>query len=135
MENTEKILSRLKRLREESMLSQDSVASGLGINRSTYARKERGIVPITTGEWVNLAIILNVEINEFFTAHDNAKGNDCSKISFLPQPPPKDEEKVILSLYRSLDTDEKADFISTIRLLLKRITRKKVRKTLEELRN
>lgn len=126
MINTNTILNKLKEVRESSHLSQDYVAEKLGINRTTFARKEQGYIPITTDEWVALSLILERDLSVFFCGTNT----DKIKENFRP---PIDEEKTLLTLYRSLDINEKKDLISSIRLLLKRITRKKVQKTLEEL--
>jgi len=124
MTETEKILLNLKTLREDRALSQECLALRLGVNRTTYARKEKGEIPITTDEWVILGQVLSTDVTSFF---------DSSKRVTPDFPPPIEEERVLLALYRSLDIEEKTDLISSIRLLLKRITRKKVKQTLEEL--
>ena len=125
MTSTSKILGKLKEARENSHLSQNFIASKLGINRTTFARKEQGDIPITTDEWVTLSSILEKDLSAFFDSTNSGETKENFKR-------PTDEEKSLLTLYRSLNINEKTDFISTIRLLLKRVTRKKVQKTLEE---
>lgn len=60
------ILDRLKALRKELALRQESLAARLGVDRSTYVRKERGAIPITTDEWLKLAKALDREPSYFF---------------------------------------------------------------------
>lgn len=71
MNNNEKqkfknILERLHTLRKKCNLRQEDVATRLGIARTTYVRKEKGIIPINTEEWIKLSKIFNVDIVCFF---------------------------------------------------------------------
>ncbi len=125
MITTPEILERLKCVREAAELSQNEVASELRLNRTTYARKEKGDIPITTDEWLALSKILKKDLLFFFL-------NNLSVRSGV-FPPPEREERTLLTLYRSLDAEEKRDLIHSIRLLLKRVNRKKVRQSLDSL--
>ncbi|MEE9614223.1 MAG: helix-turn-helix domain-containing protein [Thermodesulfobacteriota bacterium] len=129
MISTEEILRRLRNLREERFLRQESLAGQLGIDRSTYARKEGGDIPITTGEWLKLAEIMGADISYFFGPPP-------------PPPPPTTaaggnvdgtQGKLLLQLYNSLSPEERQDLVAGIHLLLKGIRKKKVREALERL--
>lgn len=78
--------TKLTSIRKSKMISQEEMATQLGMEQTTYSRKERGISPITQEEWKRFAKILDVsehEIkddpiptykNENFTLHDNSIG-------------------------------------------------------------
>ncbi|MBI5559816.1 MAG: helix-turn-helix transcriptional regulator [Deltaproteobacteria bacterium] len=120
MLSTKEILKRLRTLREERYLKQEDLARRLGIDRTTYIRKEKGMIPITTDEWLRLARVLEKDLSHFFLAD--------SRLSFRDAGGGK--EKALLELYRSLSVEEKEDLIACLRLLLKGVKRKKVRATL-----
>ncbi|MBI5345443.1 MAG: helix-turn-helix domain-containing protein [Deltaproteobacteria bacterium] len=123
MYNTKNVLGRLRALREEKDIRQEYMARRLGIDRTTYVRKERGAIPITTAEWLKLADVMKEDPSSFFT--------------FSPSVAPGTamvNERLLVKLYRSLSQDEKNDFVSTLRLMLKGVRRKTVKDTLEMLR-
>lgn len=130
MNKKNKILYRLKSTRESALLSQDFVANKLGINRTTYTKKELGFIPISTDEWLLLSEILDKDLSYFFNSEQSTKYlnkyNSNTKEAV-------EDEKHLLTLYRSLERDEKNDLIASIKLLLKRVNRKKVRQSLKEL--
>ena len=66
------VLERLRALREELALNQDYLAKRVGVDRTTYVRKERGVIPITTEEWIKLAAAMDREPSYFF-----AGGRGC----------------------------------------------------------
>lgn len=119
MLNTREILKRLKVLREEKRVGQEYLARRLGVDRSTFARKENGSIPITTEEWVKLARAMDEEMNYFFSS-------SCSLDKDV-------RERLLLRLYRSLSLTEQRDLLGTMRLILKGIRRKKVQDTLNRL--
>ncbi|MBI5969671.1 MAG: helix-turn-helix transcriptional regulator [Deltaproteobacteria bacterium] len=125
MLNTKDILGRLKNLREEKAIRQESIARRLGIARTTYVRKERGAIPITTDEWLKLACAMKEEPSYFFSASSAAMG--------LKKKYSNGREKLLLKLYRSLDGAEKDEFICTLSLALKDARKKTVRQTLGRL--
>ena len=123
MLSTDDILRRLKELREEKQLNQEYIAGALGIDRTTYIRKEKGNIPITTDEWIRLARALEKEVTHFF----NVNGSENHESEADKQ------ERTVITLLRSLSIEEREDLLSGIRLLLKGIKRKKVVKTLDML--
>ncbi len=123
MSKTKKILARLRELREAKGFRQGYIATRLGIDRTTYVRKELGLIPITTGEWVKLAEFMNVEGADFFFS----AASPC-------QPELVTKEKSLIDIYRSLRIEEKKDFLAVITVMLKGIKRKKVRAALEKFR-
>jgi len=123
MLTTKEILGRLKRLRTEMDLRQEHMARCLGIDRTTYVRKERGSIPITTDEWVKLAEATRKEPSFFFKHAVPAEDSG------------DDREALLVKLYRSLTTEERDDLVCGMHLMLKGIRRKTVRDTLERLRS
>lgn len=120
---TKEILERLKQLREEQALRQEALARYLGIDRTTYVRKERGDIPITTDEWLKISRAMDKDPSYFFSFRGNIIENST--------PCPED---LLLKLYRSLKKKEQDDFVCGVHLMLKHIRRKTVRDTLECLR-
>jgi transcriptional regulator with XRE-family HTH domain len=118
MLRTKEILRRLRVLRQEKRLRQEYLARQLGIDRTTYARKESGSIPIKTDEWLKLAEAMNEEMVYFFTPSASNIGA---------------RERLLLKLYRSLSLKEQNDLLVCIRLVLKGIRRKKVQDTLNRL--
>jgi transcriptional regulator with XRE-family HTH domain len=123
MLSTQEILERLRALRKEMLLNQERLAGELGIDRTTYIRKEKGKIPITTDEWIKIAEVMGKDAAYFFhTNNDNRANNKAHN-----------KEELLLKLFRSLNPEEKKDFVASIRLMLKGIQRKKVRDTLQTL--
>jgi transcriptional regulator with XRE-family HTH domain len=118
MLDTKEILRRLRVLREEKCLRQEYLARRLGIDRTTYARKEKGSIPLTTEEWLKLARAMDEEMEYFFT----------SSVSDIEA-----RERLLLKLYRSLSLSEQRDLLATMHLILKGIGRKRVQDTLNRL--
>ncbi len=123
MTNTKEILNRLRALRKEKELRQEYVARQLGIDRTTYVRKERGLIPITTEEWLKLANTMDKDPSYFFEspASTDKKGVESP------------DEMFILKLYRSLSMEDKRDLLSFIRLILRVTEKKGVKETLKKL--
>ncbi len=123
MLTTKDILNRLKALREEKDLRQEYIARRLGIDRTTYVRKESGAIPITTEEWLKLADAMEQDPAYFFSLQRP-----------YPDTPEGARERLLIKLYRSLSQRQKEEFICGIHIMLKGIKKKAVRDTLEELR-
>lgn len=119
--NTKIPLGRLKNIRTCKKLSQEHLARGLGIDRTTYIRKEQGSIPITTGEWLKIAIVLGEEPSYFFSSME--KGKSLIKV--------REPERILLKLYRSLTPEEQKDMANSLRLMLKGIKRKKVKEAVD----
>jgi len=124
MLSTDQILRRLRTLREAKYLKQEYVARRMGIDRTTYIRKEKGYIPITTDEWLKLADAMDKEPAYFFSANSAAgqAGPDVLE----------EGERLLLELYRSLKRDEREDMACCLRLMLKGVKRKEVREALAE---
>ncbi len=115
MTNFKKVLIRLKALREQHSLSQNVLAQTLGINRSTYVRKELGNIPITTEEWIQLAGKMDVEPSYFFATDGTAaEGYE------------EGYDRALLALFRSLRLMEQKDLLTLVVIAFKGIKRKKV---------
>lgn len=127
MLNTKDILGRLRNLREEKAIRQECIARRLGIDRTTYVRKERGAIPITTDEWIKLAYAMKEDPAYFFSVPaPHVMGGLKKKYS-------NGKEKLLLKLYRSLDSEEKDEFICTLSLVFKDARKKTVRQALDRL--
>jgi transcriptional regulator with XRE-family HTH domain len=113
------ILKKLRTMRVSLRLKQEDIARRLGIDRTTYIRKEKGLIPITTEEWIKLAEAVDENTGYFF----NPDKTDSPTI----------EEKLILGFFRSLSKEEKKDFIATLRLVFGGSRRKKIRAALSSL--
>lgn len=124
MLRTRDILDRLKTARTRKALRQDYVARCLGIDRTTYVRKEMGVIPITTDEWLKLADALEEEPAYFFTISTARLNESAMDV----------REMLLVRLYRSLKTDEREELVCCLHLMLKGIRRKGVRETLDRLR-
>ncbi|MBE9531354.1 MAG: helix-turn-helix transcriptional regulator [Proteobacteria bacterium] len=123
MINTRVILYRLKKAREERGLRQDEMARCLDIDRTTYLRKEKGQIPISTEEWLVISEVLDKDPTHFFIDSDLT----------LDESPTELQEHLIAKLYRALDEDDRRDFLFTIRLILKGVENKEVSETLDNL--
>lgn len=104
-----KILNRLKSLREARALLQEDVARSLGIDRTTYVRKEKGLIPISTKEWLKLAKTMEAEPEFFFDFSETVK-KDCLTSC---------DEDALLKHYRALNIKERKEFICAIKEAVK----------------
>lgn len=117
-------MKRLRTAREENLLSQERLARRLNIDRTTYIRKEKGHIPITTEEWIKLAAAMDKEPSFFFDS-----GRERPRKSEAIEEP----ERLVLSLWRTLNAEEKRDFAACLRLIFRGVRKKKVQGTLEML--
>ncbi len=69
----EEILARLKRTRKERFFTQEEVARKLMMSRTTYLKKEKGLIPITTDEWIKLSKIMKINLANFFLIRSKKK--------------------------------------------------------------
>ena len=60
----------LIRVRKSKGLTQDEVAVMLGMDQTTYSRKEKGNINIISREWKKIAQILDVPLSEIFENED-----------------------------------------------------------------
>lgn len=79
------IQHKLKAVRKDKGLSQEQMAKSLSTDTSNYSRKERGEVKIHEDEWLKLAKVLDVSIDEiketertFSFQYDNSTFHDHS---------------------------------------------------------
>jgi len=122
--SVQKILERLKSLREELALRQDYLAMRVGVDRTTYLRKEGGSVPITTEEWIKIAGAMGRDASYFFSACDEKKP---------PELAPR--ERLLIRLYRSLRPAEQEDLMCAVYFKCRHIRRKAVQDTLKLIRS
>ena len=66
----------IRRYRDEQCLSQEYMASKLGISQSTYQKIETGKVNITKERLIEIANILGKEIEHFQSSQRNGLGLD-----------------------------------------------------------
>ena len=131
MLSTKDILKRLRTVREEKLLSQECLAKRLNIDRTTYIRKEKGHIPITTEEWIKLAAAMDKEPSYFFdSGRERPRGTRSKSWSGEAVEKP---ERLVITLWRTLNTEEKRDFTACLRLIFRGVRKKKVQGTLEML--
>lgn len=123
MVNTRLILFRLKTVREERGLRQDEMARCLNIDRTTYLRKEKGQIPISTDEWLIISEVLDKDPTHFFIDSDMN----------IEDSPTELQEHLIAKLYRGLSEEDRKDFLFTIRLFFKGVENKEVSEALDSL--
>ena len=124
MLSTKDILKRLRTAREEKLLSQERLAKRLGIDRTTYIRKEKGHIPISTEEWIKLAAAMDKEPSYFFDS-----GRERPRKGEAVHKP----ERLVIALFRTLDAEEKRDLAACLRLIFRRVRKKKVQGALSAL--
>lgn len=118
---TQDVLNRLKALREELSLRQDYLARRVGVDRTTYVRKEGGAIPITTDEWIKIANAMGREPAYFFGASGSSKSDLAVR------------EALLVRLYRALRPTEQEDFVCAVFEGCRSIRRRAVRDTLKTL--
>lgn len=69
MISKKEVLQNLRTLRKSKEIRQEDIAPKLGLDRSTYVRKENGAIPISTDEWLKLAEVLEINPSYFFVSH------------------------------------------------------------------
>lgn len=66
MKKLKNILYQIKHMRKAKCLTQADMAERLGVERTTYVRKESGAIPVTLKEFLLIADILNIPPEYFF---------------------------------------------------------------------
>lgn len=66
-----KLHERVKTIREEKKLSQDSVAHELGLSQSQYSRRESGEIKFDADEIFGLSKALNTKVSELYGEETN----------------------------------------------------------------
>lgn len=138
--DVDEILERLKVVREAKNFSQDDLARRLGIDRTTYVRKENGQIPVTTEEWLKISVIVEEDVEFFFKGNggvqksgngleNNGRGEQIKTRQYIED----EKETLLIRLYRNLTSSEKGDFLFALFLVLKRVRRRKVQETLKML--
>lgn len=62
----DKILCQIKFCRKEKELTQAKLGDALKVDRTTYVRKERGLLPLTLKEFLVIADFLDIPPEDFF---------------------------------------------------------------------
>ena len=76
----ESIEQRLKRIRKSKGFTQDNLAYELGITKGAYNKIEKGTTSVTIKRLKEIADILEVEIQDFFTdSNGSSKTEDSGK--------------------------------------------------------
>ncbi len=110
------ILDRLRVARKNCKMKQEDLAQKLNLERTTYVRKEKGTIPIITEEWIAISEALDTDLSYFFNKRGEATDIEISSTG----------EKSLLKLYRSLNSEERQNLRSGIRLLCAGINTNKV---------
>lgn len=66
--------SRLYEIRKRNKMTQEELATKLGISRISYGLKERGETPFTGDEMFEIASIFNASIDKIFLPRSNQNG-------------------------------------------------------------
>lgn len=122
--NKQEVLVRLKSFRVAKGLRQADMAEEIGVDRSTYVRKERGSIPISTEEWLILSRALGREISHFFLEHGATAGRGCET----------QEEALLKRLIRALRPEEKMYLFHSISMIFKGVRRREVTSVLDGIR-
>ncbi|MEW5744301.1 MAG: helix-turn-helix transcriptional regulator [Nitrospirota bacterium] len=69
---TDRILKHLREIRKAKGIRQEFIAGELGIDRTSYSKKELGRVPLTLDELVTIVRLLDVRWEDIFSG-DNPK--------------------------------------------------------------
>lgn len=123
-DDMKEILGRLKSLRVAKGLRQADMAGLIGVDRSTYVRKERGAIPISTEEWLLLSAALGRNVSLFF----DGQGAHVRTERHLP------DEMLFKRLLKALRPDEKRYFFHAVTQMFKGIRRKDVASILDGIR-
>ncbi|MEW6214785.1 MAG: helix-turn-helix transcriptional regulator [Nitrospirota bacterium] len=62
----DEILKRVREIRKAKGIKQEYLARELGMDRTNYSRKERGMIPMTVEEFLKVAKILEISPFQFF---------------------------------------------------------------------
>ncbi|MFZ3073402.1 MAG: helix-turn-helix transcriptional regulator [Thermodesulfobacteriota bacterium] len=138
MLSTKDILKRLRTVREEKLLSQVHLAKRLNIDRTTYIRKEKGHIPITTEEWMKIAAAMDKEPSYFFdSGRERPRGTREVPMRSMGRSGSgeavEEPERLVIALWRTLNAEEKRDFAACLRLIFRGVRKKKVQGTLSTL--
>ena len=120
----QEVLGRLKSFRVAKGLRQADMAEQIGVDRSTYVRKERGSIPISTEEWLILSDALGKEISHFF----REQGVPAGKEQQTP------EETLLWRLLKALRPEEKRYFFHAVSMMFKGVRRKEVASAIDGIR-
>ena len=87
------IKQKLQEKRHAKKISQEDIAFKLGMETSSYNRRENGITKITKSEWIKLAKILECSLEDIYEPEDgiyvinneNASGNYSGSVNNFNQ--------------------------------------------------
>lgn len=60
------VKTKLHEVRVKKEILQEEMANLVGIKQSTYSRKERGVTDVTMEEWILMARVLDVNIEDIY---------------------------------------------------------------------
>lgn len=106
-----KILGQIRLVRKQKGLTQESIATVIGVERSTYVRKESGAIPLTLGEFIKIAEFLEIDYNV-----------SSGKLALVPKTHP--EILQLVHMIESLSKDDKDFLIENTKKLIKFTKRK-----------
>lgn len=109
-------------------MRQEYIAQRLGIDRTTYVRKERGAIPITTEEWLKISDAMEEDPSCFFSGGHRLNNKPGKKRV-------EKREANLVKLFRALNREEREELVSCLHLMLKGIRRKPVKDALSTLLN
>jgi len=77
MRELHQILRRIASIRKEKEFTQARVAEALGLERSTYVRKEKGTIPLTLKDLLLIIEFLDIQPETLFKTSHSKK---CKRI-------------------------------------------------------
>lgn len=85
---TDDVLVRIRKRREEKGLSQENMAEMLGVNQSTYAKIETGVIRLSLPRLEGIAKALDCSINDLLSSHGTERLSMEMLSSYMLNEPP-----------------------------------------------
>ena len=100
-------------------LKQDEIAKHLGIDRTTYLRKEKGQIPLTAEEFLLIADFLELNLLQVSLQNPHLHYSTLMMTGTRLK-----DENLLIRIYRLLNNDERRrDLLFSLRLILKGVER------------
>lgn len=104
--------SRLKRIRKSRCLTQEEISRLLNISRQAYSNYEQGRCVPSVITLIDMSIVLNCNLLFcFFTEEEKLR---VKEFSYLQSEIPDFEKNALLSLYKSLDFNDRLSTVETM---------------------
>jgi|JI9StandDraft_1071089.scaffolds.fasta_scaffold04183_4 transcriptional regulator with XRE-family HTH domain len=95
--------------RKQKGLSQETMASKVGMEQTTYSRKERGLSFIHEDEWEKFAKVLKVDVNSIKEEHHFVNNETYKSFGHSPCVEyvnvPKDMYELLMQHFKKMNAD------------------------------